>query len=235
MTESQLHRPHPEQLRTGDLVWVKRDDQVILFTDRHAAQREQARVDAAKRQALQRSSWTPAQRQHITQWQPDPLHADIWVGHIGIIHRHLGQPWVIDATPTRHQPQVPRQNPPANPPGVAAQTYAAWLSDSDHTASHVWHGRVKALSPTQAQASVRYARDHIGKPYRFLPWGFASGQKFYCSELVWCAVREASGIILDNLADTLRVDWFTPWMAMKSPHVEMLYAPPDRAYGGVVN
>lgn len=233
MPQAQLHRPNTAQFRTGDLVWVKRDDQIILFNDRHAAKRSQAKIAAGKRQALQRSGWNPQQRQQIDQWQPDPLNADIWVGHIGIIDIHRGQPWVIDATPSRHQPQVPRQRPPLNPPGVAVQTYVAWLSDTDHTASHVWHGRVKGLSDLQAKAVADFARRHIDKPYRFTPWGFASGRLFYCSELVWCAAREASGIILDDIADTQRVDWFTPWMAMKSPHVQMLYEPPNRTYGGV--
>jgi cell wall-associated NlpC family hydrolase len=238
MPDSTLYRPNPQHFRTGDLVWVKRDDQVIAFTDRNGAKHAktrldtaQADVDAGKRQALAHSIWTAAQRQHIAQWQPDPLHADIWVGHIGIIHMHLGQPWVIDATPDRHQPSLSGQTAALNPPGVAAQTYAAWLSDTGHTQSHVWHGRVKGLSDAQANATVDFARSHIGKPYRFLPWGFASGELFYCSELVWCAVREASGILLDDIASTMRVDWFTPWMAMKSQHIERLYEPPDRYYG----
>jgi cell wall-associated NlpC family hydrolase len=238
MTAPALYRPNPQHFRTGDLVWVKRDDQFIAFTDRdgamHAkttADAAQANVEAGKRQALAHSTWTAAERQHIAQWQPDPLHADIWVGHVGIIHIHMGQPWVVDATPDRHQPNLSGQIAPMNPQGVAAQTYAAWLSDTGHTQSHVWHGRVKGLSDAQAETTIDYARSHIGKPYRFLPWGFASGELFYCSELVWCAVRESSGILLDGIASTLRVNWFTPWMAMKSQHIERLYEPPGRHYG----
>jgi cell wall-associated NlpC family hydrolase len=233
MTDTMLYRPDPQQFRTGDLVWVKRDDQFIAFSDRHAAQHTLAAVAASQQAALLHPGWTAQQRQDITSWQPDPWNANIWVGHVGIVHVHQGQLWVIDATPDRHQPHLPGLPAPTNKPGVAVQTYAAWLSDTDHTASHVWHGRVKGLSPAQAQGAIDFARGHIGKPYRFLPWGFASEALFYCSELVWCAVRQASGIVLDDIASTLRVDWFTPWMAMKSPHVEVLYAPPQRPYGGL--
>lgn len=233
MPDTTLYRPHPQLFRTGDLVWVKRDDQFIAFSDAHPAQQVLATVQASAQAALQQPDWSPQQRQEIASWQPDPWSADIWVGHIGIIHMVQGQPWVIDATPSRHQPRIDGLPVPTNQPGVAVQTYAAWLSDSDHTTSHVWHGRVKMLSAIQAQATVDFARGHIGKAYRFLPWGFASNELFYCSELVWCAVRQASGIILDDIASTLRVDWFTPWMAMKSPHIEMLYAPPNRPYGGL--
>ncbi len=67
-----------------------------------------------------------------------------------------------------------------------------------------------------------FARSHTGKLYRCLPWGFASNQLFYCSGLVWCVVRETSGMMLDNIASTLQVDWFTPWIAVKSPHVKVL-------------
>lgn len=231
MTKPTLYRPNPQQLRNGDLVWVKRDDQVILFNIRPAQMHTPAKVQRSASQALQSSDWTVQQREQIAHWQPDPLHADIWVGHVGIIDIHMGQPWVVDATPDRHHLSLPGQVAPLNPKGVAAQTYAAWLSDTDHSQSHVWHGRVKGMSTTQARASVAFARSHIGKPYRFLPWGFASGEKFYCSELVWCAVRAASDILLDDDASTLRVNWFTPWMAMKSPHIKMLYEPPNRPYG----
>jgi cell wall-associated NlpC family hydrolase len=233
MTDTTLYRPHPQQFRTGDLVWVKRDDQFIAFTEPHAAQHAPASVKASAQAALEHAGWTALQRHEIASWQPDPWTADIWVGHIGIVHMLQGQPWVIDATPSRHQPHVEGLPAPTNLPGVAIQTYAAWLSDSDHTASHVWHGRVKGLSTVQAQQTIAFARSHLGKAYRFVPWGFASHQLFYCSELVWCAVREASGIILDDIDSTLRVDWFTPWMAMKSPHIEMLYEPPNRPYGGL--
>lgn len=84
-----------------------------------------------------------------------------------------------------------------------------------------------------AQGVSDFARSHVGKLYRFLLWGFASKELFYGSELVWCAVREASGMMLDDIASTLRVDWLTPWMAMKSPHIKVLYAPPRRPYGGL--
>ena len=241
MTDTTLHRPNAQQFRTGDLVWVKRDNQIILLRDpdgqahpapdRYAQEHAPDKVEASKRQVLQQSDWTDAQRQQIAQWQPAPWPTLYWVGHIGIIHMHMGQPWVVDATPSRHPPGV-TDHPAVSPPkGVAAQTYAAWLSDSDHTASHVWHGRVKGLSQVQAQATADYAHSQADKHYRFVPWGFASGELFYCSELVWCAVREASGIILDDDASTSRAFWYTPWMLMKSPHVQMLYEPPNRSYG----
>lgn len=89
------------------------------------------------------------------------------------------------------------------------------------------------ISPAQAQRVSDFARSHVGKLYRFLLWGFASKELFYCPELVWCAVREAGGMMLDDVASTLRVDWFTPWMSMKSPHIKVIYVPPHRPYGGL--
>lgn len=225
-----LYRPPAHTLRTGDLVWVKRDDQIVFFADRTPFALSSTAVEQGAAQALQSKAWSAAQRAHIEQWQPEPMHADIWVGHVGMVQLRGGQPWVVDATPDRHQPTMPGLPAPANPHGVAAQSYAAWLADSDHAQSHVWHGRVNALSPMQAHAALDYAVQQLGKPYRFLPWGFASEQSFYCSELVWCAVRHASGIVLDDEPSTLRVDWFTPCLAINSPHIQVLFAPPDRRY-----
>jgi hypothetical protein len=226
-----LYRPQAGTLRTGDLLWVKRDDQKVYFTDPEVYARELQRIERGVHEALQSNQWSAQQRQSISQWGPDGIDSDIWVGHMAMVHIQAGQPWIIDAAPDRHQPIFPGQSDSVNPAGVATQTYAAWLSDTDHARSHVWHGRVKDLTSGQADNAVSFAQHNIGKPYRFLPWGFASGHAFYCSELVWCAVRHASGIILDDISSTLRVDWFTPWMAMKSPHIQMLFEPPGRKYG----
>jgi cell wall-associated NlpC family hydrolase len=231
----ELLRPDPQDLQTGDLLWVKRDDQVIIFNDPLAQELLTQELQQAKAQALAQDGWSATQREAIAQWQPDASHADIWVGHIAIVDVRDSVPWVIDATPSRHQPATHASYPPglpkpSNAKGVADQTYAAWLQDSGHVASHVWQARVKYASKAQAQGIADYARSQIGKPYRFVPWFFGNAHKFYCSELVWCAVKAATGIALDDDDSRLRVFWYTPVMALRSLHLDVRYAPKGRAY-----
>jgi cell wall-associated NlpC family hydrolase len=225
-----LLRPNPTHFQTGDLLWVKRDDQLVPMVDIKPSPESLAHAEAAKQQMLQLAEWTGAQRQEILQWQLPKPTDEIWVGHIGLVDMRQGQPWVIDATPDRHQPAMPGQAQPVNPSGVAAQSYDAWLQDTDHNRSQVWHGRVRQASAAQAQKMVDFALAQLGKAYSAWPWPFAKMDTFYCSELVWCAVRAGCGICLDDNASTWRVNWFTPAMALRSPHVQVLYAPPGRAY-----
>jgi len=163
-----LLRPDPLTFRSGDLVWPKADNQIVYYLvggPQEALWLEQrdafvARVDSDP----QASAQDKALADQVRDWRyadfasfPPPGHeiqANLirpWVGHVGIIDLRGGQPWVVDATPSRKLGGVEGRS------GVADQTYEDWLADDSHLQSHVWHGRLPAASAAQATAIVACA------------------------------------------------------------------------------
>jgi hypothetical protein len=155
---------------------------------------------------------------------------DIWVGHIALIEVIDGIPWVIDATPDRSGWAEPRTD------GVAMQPYQAFLDDAAHTESHIWHARIKPeyFEPSQApgQRLVDAAKKHLGAKYSLRARGLRTPDKFYCSKLIWHALRDGLGITLKKKGLRVPQPWFTPWDVMQSDCIELLYEPPGRSYRG---
>lgn len=227
-------RPDPAALRTGDVIWPRADDQAVvyrvddvsaeelLWQQRRDAFVTEVRTDAAApagvRELAQRvSQWTyddylsfPPQARIV-----DAYSRRVWVGHVGLIELRDGQPWVIDAMPRT---------------GVAASSYADWLASRPR--ANVWHGRLRELSDAQRQAVVHGAREVEGKPYQFFNFDLADPSGFYCSKLIWFAVWRALGLSLDGQGPNRRF-WFSPWQAMRSPRMDLLFEPGD--YGAMVN
>jgi Permuted papain-like amidase enzyme, YaeF/YiiX, C92 family len=213
--------PDVSSLQTGDLVWPRADTQMVFFMPQHSPllstwfeQREtlMAQADPA-------SSST----------QVENFESSFWVGHVAFIELRDGMPWVVDATPHRkykgHEDETKR--------GVNTQTYEEFLTDDAHTHSHIWHGRLKNLAPGQGQQLVQAASRHIPKPYAISPWSLHDTQGFYCSKLIWHAVRDVLGVELQGDAQRFSQNlWFTPWDVMQSPQVQLLFQPAGKSYTG---
>ncbi len=205
--------PDPARLNTGDLVWIRADDQMVFFSDKNPR---------ASGWLTEQAAFSKLSAEHEAQVQA--FRRSIWVGHLALIEVVDGLPWVIDATTSRSTPASPRQD------GVARQSYADFLADASHLQSHVWQGRLKDITPAQAMQLVHKARSFLGAPYRFTPWRFADTSDFYCSKFIWHVVHEALGIKLLGASDRIQDAWFTPWDVMQSAQVKMLYEPPDLSY-----
>jgi Permuted papain-like amidase enzyme, YaeF/YiiX, C92 family len=214
--------PNASDLQTGDLVWPRAGWQIVSFDD-----------DRTRSQP-----WHVAYAQEIAKpgisseetEQLDLFVRDIWVGHIALIEIVDGIPWVVDATPNRSGWAEPRTD------GVAMQPYQAFLDDAAHTESHIWHGRIKPefVNPADnfGQRLVDAAKKHIGAKYSIKPRGLAKPNKFYCSKLIWHALRDGLGITLEKKGLRVPQPWFTPWDVMQADCVQLLYQPAGKSYRG---
>jgi hypothetical protein len=214
--------PKLPDLQTGDLVWPRADRQIVRF-DAQSPEWQQAYAVLTSE---------PAQ---LTAEQIDLLDEFLrinWVGHVALIEIIDGTPWVVDATTHRsiwHKP--PDQG---NQNGVGSQSYENFLNDESHLQSHIWHGRLKpqfvSHIPNFGQDLVDAAKKHFGAPYTLLPGGLENPDKFYCSKLIWHALRDGLDITLQKKPDALPMPWFTPWDVMQADCIELLYEPPGRKY-----
>jgi hypothetical protein len=211
MSDSRL-TPRISDRQTGDLVWPRADHQVVFFQEGNP----------------QGASWLQARAEQVqvSSEMMDRFQRDSWVGHVALIEVIDGVPWVVDATPDRSGPAQP------SPCGVATQTYQAFLDDAAHTQSHVWHGRLVGPPPGFGQFIVQAAKAHLGKPYAINPVSLEEDDAFYCSKLIWHAVRDALGIEWRKPGLQVPQPWFTPWDVMQAEGVQLLYAPAGKSYRG---
>jgi hypothetical protein len=214
--------PKFADLQTGDLVWPRADKQIVSF-DEDPSQGQPWHLEYA--QQIAKTNISSEQTEQL-----DLFVRDIWVGHIALIDIKDGIPWVVDATPSRSGWAQPRTD------GVAMQPYQAFLDDAAHTESHIWHGRLKPAFASAFQNSGRClvdaAKKHIGAHYSINPFGLEKADKFYCSKLIWHALRDGLGITLGKPGLHLPQPWFTPWDLMQADCIELLYAPAGKSYRG---
>jgi cell wall-associated NlpC family hydrolase len=207
-------------LQTGDLVWPRADSQIVNFEAKPTPWQiayEELSTESAK----------------LTSEQAEQLNVfvrDIWVGHVAFIEIKDGVPWVVDATPSRSGWADPRTD------GVATQPYQAFLDDHAHTESHIWHGRLKpelvAQPESFGQRLVDAAKKHKGAAYSLNPFGLETPDKFYCSKLIWHALRDGLGITLEKKGLHVPQPWFTPWDVMQADCGQLLYQPAGKSYRG---
>ncbi len=208
---SQPLRPNPALFQTGDLIWPRASEEIVFFRHDHPP----GASWLAQRPA--ESDLEAAQRARLNLFE-----RDIWVGHVGLIDIIDGQPWVIDATTGRSA--APFKS------GVAMQPYADFLADAAHVNRHIWHGRFRGLTGSQAQAVAQAAKQYLDRPYGLSPLGFEHTDTFYCSKLIWHAVRDALGVEMPTAASSGWPRWFTPWDLMNFEGVELLYQPAGMSY-----
>lgn len=210
--------PKASELQTGDLVWPRSDQQLVSF-DHDRTQSQPWHQAYAKEMA----------KPHVSSAQAEQLDLfvrDIWVGHIALIELKGGVPWVVDATPHRSGWAEPRTD------GVATQPYQAFLDDTAHTQSHIWHGRLIGQSEGFGQRLVNAAKQFLGAQYSINPVGIETADKFYCSKLIWHALRDGLGIRLEKRGLQVPQPWFTPWDVMQADCIELLYKPAGKSYRG---
>lgn len=200
-----LSRPDPQTFQTGDLIWPRRDDEVVFFGVDHP--------DAEL-----------TENEPLLASQQNLFDRDIWVGHVALIEMREGVPWVIDATPDRSTLPKDTQH------GVSMRRYTQFLADKAHRRRHVWHGRLKNMSPAQNQNLVNAAKKYLGRPYSMSPFGLENTDSFYCSKLVWHAVRDTLGAEIPKQIAGVPEPWITPWDVMNFEQVEILYKPDGRSY-----
>lgn len=211
--------PDPTDLQTGDLIWPRADRQIVTFDTDPNQDLPWMRAYAALREA-------PAAMSREQSEMLELFVRDFWVGHVALVELVDCIPWVIDATPSRSGWAEPRTD------GVAMQPYQAFLDDAAHTTSHIWHGRVRGQSSGFGQRLIDAAKKHLGAKYDIRPWGFEAPDDFYCSKLIWHALRDGLGITLEKEGLRVLQPWFTPWDVMQASCIQLLYVPAGKSYRG---
>jgi len=226
-------RPLDSDLQSGDLLWPKRPGALVPYTS--------ASADAEDDLSAQ---WTREKEAYLAELSVRPeLTADekaqystlksmtyeefvesylggfegastipygssvLYVGHVAIVDVVDGVPYVIEAVS----------------PTVRRITYQAWLQQ--RVGNLVWQGRLLGLTPMQRAQVASVATRYLGKDYKFWNFDLSAERGFYCSKLAWLAIREATGIAVDDNPRPKRSFWYSPKRLMLSPHIELLNNP----------
>jgi uncharacterized protein YycO len=136
-------------------------------------------------------------------------------GHVALLEiDDAGHQYVIEAMPAR---------------GVQRITYADW--HLGRTCETIWHGRLDRLPANECSRIVSEAVQHVGRPYDFWNLKLDDASAFYCSKLVWLAVRNATGVALDGDPDTGPRFWVSPKRLLLASSVVKLHNPDDSRGG----
>jgi uncharacterized protein YycO len=134
----------------------------------------------------------------------------IYIGHVGTIWVEKdGRPRVVEAT---------------GQSGVRSIGYPEWLAGYK-TGTKVWHGRLKDVSADGRRRVRDAARAFEGRRFEFWNFNLEDATEFYCSKLVWLAIREALNIAVDNQPNPRRWFWFSPKQLMHAERIEVLFCP----------
>jgi hypothetical protein len=69
------------------------------------------------------------------------------------------------------------------------------------------------------------ASKYIGRPYDFWNLDLADTSAFYCSKLVWLAIRYGLGFDIDGDSNPKRAFWFSPKQLINEPGIELIVNP----------
>lgn len=225
--------PAVADLQAGDLIWPKVPGAIIPYaapgqstpTDRELWERERDEYLATLRSS---PTLTDEDRQRIeilrdmsyetflkvytedaSPVEVTPFGGAVGVGHVAIVRRVSGKsPTIVEAMWGI---------------GVREISYEDWKAE--RKGQIFWHGRLKNLEPKVRSDVAELAFREVGKPYKFWNFNLADSSGFYCSKLAWLAIRNATGIVVDDKPDPVRMLWFSPKQFLKSPHLEILQNP----------
>lgn len=236
--------PDPAQFATGDLVWPKPAGTLIPYSgvdpqkaalsnpELREDEWQKLRVDFVRSTRSNAAQLPEADRSYqlqLAQIIEDMTYSEFinkyaaeatpqefqtygigqiaYVGHVAFIEVDPATkvPYVIEAVYGKNQ---------ACTSCVQRIAYADWLKNRGDVL--VWHGRLKGLDEAARIEVVKYARQQVDKPYRFFNFDLADDAGFYCSKLVWQAVKKATGIAVDGNDSPRRLIWFSPLQLMRS-------------------
>lgn len=226
--------PARASLESGDLLWPKKPNAIIPYdlkpdsgketqeqrwTKERDAYVRRARAsgepDAVRSaDAIAAMTFEEFNARYLRDLQPGQpvpygLGGVVAVGHVAIVEKDAnGEPYVIEALWT---------------PGVVRSSYADWLKG--RPGEVVWHGRLKGKSAEERARIAAEAKQFIGVPYDFWNFDLADTRGFYCSKLVWLAVKQAVGLPIDGDSNPRRRLWLSPKQVLNATAVERLLVP----------
>ena len=227
--------PDWRKFEAGDFLWPKLPGTYVPFRSGSSAgaAEEKAewmrrRADLVGRLAAEGSSSATALAAELRNMTFEQFHAryvngarpgenvpfkggQVGTGHIAILE--------IDGS---HRPYVIEAMPAV---GVQRVAYDDWLKA--RICEMVWHGRMGGLAPDKRASVATEAARHLGRPYDFWNLRLDDTSSFYCSKLVWLAVREATGLAIDGDSSPGPRFWVSPKRLLSARGIVKLYNPQD--------
>lgn len=224
-------------LAHGDLLFARGADNIVLY-EGHAGPPAETPEDlwaGARAQILSEDSraapiaeWSHADfLRHFTEGHVNPaaiqpmggaLNAlGVSVGHVAIFAKEPdGTPFVFEAA--------------GKAEGVRRIAWTDWR-DAAVDKNDIWIARLR-LNEAEIAATVAEALKFDGARYDITNRNLADTSAFYCSKLIWFAVRQATGIALDGNAEPDRHLWYSPLQLLRSDHLLVLASSTEGDFSG---
>jgi len=225
--------PDEASLQSGDLLWPKAPEAVILYSSEgpDSSSSDRSRWEADRKlyldQLRARPSLTSEDKQRFqvlsdldyeefrsvyfydeAAGRGADFGTALGVGHVAIVRRAQEGVFVVEAM-LKH--------------GVREISYRDWMVERE--GQEVWHGRVRELDEVKRSEIAKLALEQVGKPYDFWNFDLSDASGFYCSKLAWMAISSATGIYPDDRPDPRRALWYSPKQLLNSRHIELLRSP----------
>lgn len=185
----------PSALRTGDLIFPKTMDAIVLMSKPAAVM--SVLSSGFLRQVLKALQLHRLLRRahslYRTLLNPDHLHDETWVvgyysGHVAMIVQENGNTYVIEANASDYSNYRVALHPYYLANDAAdPQLMRGWLNRRHAKDQKMWVQRPKAaLSTAQQSALTFYAKSLLGRPYGLLDTlRFADDSRLYCSDFIY--------------------------------------------------
>jgi len=228
--------PTVDQLQDGDLLWPRAKDEVVPYViypggditeDKRAwesgkelffRQLEEAPAYFSEEQLQRLRHLTYEDFRKAYDTAPNPagpsdsaLRVKVAVGHVAIVEiKDGGSANIIEAV----WGDIGR---------VRSIAYTDW--SASYSEDLVWLGRVSGYDSGARSRVSGEASKYIGRPYNFWNLDLADTSAFYCSKLVWLAIRDGLGFAIDGDSNPKRAFWFSPKQLINEPGIELIVDP----------
>ena len=140
------------------------------------------------------------------------------VGHVAIFYKDEGASYVLEAA----GPSL----------GVRTISWTDWLDENIERGNALWLARLR-FDDAQINSFVQEALSHREKPYSLANRDLDDDREFYCSKLVWHAVKQATGVALDGNASGKRTLWFSPKKLLNNSQLKLVHSTIPESYSGL--
>ena len=218
-------------LEHGDLIFVRGVDDIVLYEGARAETSEdlwaeaRSRVLAADRRAAAIESWNYDDFvRHFTEDVTDPSSVEpmsgsqqVSVGHVAIFaFDESGAPFIFEAAGIAE--------------GVRRLNWHEWKAKTVGD-SEFWITRL-IFEEDQINSVVEKALRYDKAPYDITNRDLADTSSFYCSKLVWLAVKQATGVAMDGNPNGNRYLWYSPRQLLESDFLFILASSTNESFSG---
>lgn len=223
---------HGVDLNHGDLIFLRGTEDIVFYQDSQVAAPEdlweeaRANILAEDERAATIETWSYADfLRHFGEGVDDPTSVramggtlPISVGHVAIFFRDQeGLPFIFEAAGAAE--------------GVQRVAWQKWKKHNV-VGSDVWIARL-TFSEKEIGEVVAEALKHDKAPYDITNRDLTDASAFYCSKLVWLAVKDATGVAMDGNQNGNRFLWYSPLQLLNSEFLDVVASSTDEPFSGL--